>query len=88
MELILNMLAESTSTEISRQQNPTTFAENMKIARSGGEAAGEARKAVEARTGTSVITSRNAVQLNAVVTNMLEGVIQAEEQPGEKNMEE
>ncbi len=74
MELILNMLAESTSTEISKQQKPTSFAENIQIAKSGGEAAGEARKAVEARTGVPVITSQNAVQLNNVVTNMIENV--------------
>ena len=74
MELILNMLAESTSTEISKQQNPTSFSENMQIAKNGGEAAGEARKAVEARTGVPVITSQNAAQLNAVVTNMIENV--------------
>ncbi len=87
MELILNMLAESTSTEISKQQKPTTFAENMEIAKSGGEAAGEARKAVEARTGTPVITSQNAAQLNAVVTDMIEGVVQSEEKSGEKENE-
>ena len=74
MELILNMLAESTSTEISKQQKPTSFAENMRIAKSGGEAAGEARKAVESRTGEPVITSQNAAQLNSVVTNMIESV--------------
>ncbi len=74
MELILNMLAESTSTEISKRQKPTSFAENMRIAKSGGEAAGEARKAVEARTGVSVITSQNAAQLNTVVTSMIESV--------------
>lgn len=72
MELILNMLAESASTEISKQQKPATFAENMEIARSGGEAAGEARKAVEARTGVPVITSQNAAQLNKAVTDMIE----------------
>ena len=74
MELILNMLAESTSTEISKQQKPTSFAENMLSAKSGGEAAGEARKAVESRTGVPVITSQNAAQLNSVVTNMIESV--------------
>ncbi len=74
MELILNMLAESTSTEISRQQQPTSFAENLQIAKSGGEAAGEARRAVEARTGVPVVTAQNAAQLNAVVTNMIESV--------------
>ncbi len=46
----------------------------MRIAKSGGEAAGEARKAVEARTGVPVITSQNATQLNAVVTDMIETV--------------
>lgn len=76
MELILNMLAESTSTEISKKQKPTTFAENMQIAKSGGEAAGEARKAVEKRTGVPVITAQNAVQLNAVVTNMIEDIVE------------
>ena len=75
MELVLNMLAEATTTEISKQRAPETFEENRKIAREGGEAAGEARKAVEARTGVSVITSKNAVQLNQVVTQMIEGVI-------------
>lgn len=76
MELILNMLAESTSTEISKKQKPTTFSENMQIAKSGGEAAGEARKAVEKRTGVPVITAQNAVQLNAVVTNMIEDIVE------------
>ncbi len=74
MELILNMLAESTSTEISKQQKPTTFEENVQIAKSGGEAAGEARKAVEARTGIPVITSQNAAQLNEVMTDVIENV--------------
>lgn len=74
MELILNMLAESTTTEISKEQKPTTFAENMEIAKAGGEAAGEARAAVEKRTGKSVITAQNAAQLNTVVTNMIETI--------------
>ncbi len=76
MELILNMLAESTSTEISKQRKPTSFADNIQIAKSGGEAAGEARKAVEARTGVPVVTSQNAIQLNTVVTNMIESVVE------------
>ena len=74
MELILNMLAESTTTEISKEQKPTTFEENMEIAKAGGEAAGEARAAVEKRTGKSVITTQNAAQLNTVVTNMIETI--------------
>ena len=77
MELILNMLAESTSTEISKNENPTSFAESQAIAKRGGKAASEARRAVEQQTGKSVVTSRNAAQLNAVVTNMIEGVSKA-----------
>ncbi len=74
MELILNMLAESTSTEISKNEKPGSFAESHAIAKRGGQAAGEARRAVELQTGKSVITSQNATQLNAVVTNMIESV--------------
>ena len=77
MELILNMLAESTSTEISKSENPTSFAESKAIAKRGGKAAKEARLAVEKQTGKSVITSQSAAELNTVVTNMIEGVSRA-----------
>ena len=73
LELVLNMLAEATTTEISKQKAPSTFSENIAVAREGGEAAGIARKAVEERTGVPVITSKNAAQLNQVVTDLLEG---------------
>ena len=76
LELVLNMLAEATTTEISRQREPETFAENMTIAREGGEIAGDARKAIESRTGVPVITSKNAVQLNQVVANLIEGIVE------------
>lgn len=72
MELILNMLAESTSTEISKSEKPSSFEESHAIAKRGGIAAKEARLAVEQQTGKPVITSQNAAQLNAVVTNLLE----------------
>lgn len=72
MELVLNMLAEATTTEISKQKNPQTFSENVDVARSGGDAAAEARKAVEARTGVPVISSNNAVQLNELVVDLIE----------------
>ena len=75
LELVLNMLAEATTTEISKQKAPSTFSENMAVAREGGEAAGIARKAVEERTGVPVITSKNAAQLNQVVTDLLESVV-------------
>ena len=74
LELVLNMLAEATTTEISKQKAPSTFSENMAVAREGGEAAGIARKAVEERTGVPVVTAKNAAQLNQVVTDLLEGV--------------
>ena len=75
LELVLNMLAEATTTEISKQKEPETFTENMAVARAGGEAAGEARKAVEARTGVPVITEKNAAQLHQVVTDLIEGTV-------------
>ena len=75
LELVLNMLAEATVTEISKQKAPSTFSENIAVAREGGEAAGIARKAVEERTGVPVITSKNAAQLNQVVTDLLEGPV-------------
>ena len=85
LELVLNMLAEATTTEISKQKAPSTFSENIAVAREGGEAAGIARKAVEERTGVPVITSKNAVQLNQVVTHLLEGAAaDMSEMPEEK----
>ena len=75
LELVLNMLAEATTTEIPNQKAPSTFSENIAVAREGGEAAGIARKAVEERTGVPVITSKNAAQLNQVVTDLLESVV-------------
>ena len=73
LELVLTMLAEATTTEISKQKEPETFSENMVVARAGGEAAGEARKAVEVRTGVPVITEKNAVELHQVVADLIEG---------------
>jgi hypothetical protein len=75
LELVLNMLAEATTTELSKEHQPETFEENKKIARRGGRIAGEARKSIEADTGKPVITSQNAAQLNQVVTDMIEGVV-------------
>lgn len=85
LELVLNMLAEATTTEISKQKAPSTFSENMAVAREGGEAAGIARKAVEERTGVPVITPKNAAQLNQVVTDLLEGAVSdTKEKPKDK----
>ena len=84
LELVLNMLAEATTTEISKQKAPETFSENLAIAREGGEAAGIARKAVEERTGVPVITSKNAAQLNQVVADLLEGTTTSPEKQDKK----
>jgi hypothetical protein len=74
LELVLNMLAEATTTEISKAAEPETFAENVRVARGGGEVAGNARKDIESRTGKPVITSKNAVELNALLPDVIEGV--------------
>ena len=79
LELVLNMLAEATTTELSKTKNPQTFKENLEVAKSGGEAAGVARKEVERRTGKSVITSKNATELNQIVTDLIEGITEDEE---------
>ena len=72
LELVLNMLAEATTTEISRQKAPEGLRESVEVARSGGKVAGDARKAIEQQTGVPVITSKNAAQLNQVVSNLIE----------------
>ena len=72
LELVLNMLAEATTTEISRQKAPEGLRENVEVARSGGKVAGDARKAIEQQTGVPVITSKSAAQLNQVVSNLIE----------------
>ncbi len=74
LELVLNMLAEATTTEISKTVKPETFEENQQVARRGGGIAGDTRKAIETAAGRPVITSQNAVQLNALLTDMIEGV--------------
>ena len=84
LELVLNMLAEATTTEISKQKAPETFSENIDVARAGGKVAGDARKAIESQTGVPVITFKNAAQLNQVVTDLLEGVTTPPEKQDKK----
>ncbi len=79
LELVLTMLAEATTTEISKKEEPEGFAENLEVARSGGEIAGDTRQAIERRTGKSVISSQNAAQLNGVVTELIESVAASQE---------
>lgn len=80
LELALNMLAEATTTELTKAQNPNGLEENRVVAKTGGQIAGEARQRIEKETGNPVITSQNADSLNSVVTGMLEGVIRSEEE--------
>ena len=75
LELVLNMLAEATTTEISKQKAPESFSDNIEVARAGGKVAGDARRAIEAQTGTPVITSKNAAQLNQIVTQLIKETI-------------
>ena len=63
LELVLNMLAEATTTEISKEKNPKTFEDNRKIAKQGGTIAGNTRKEIEEKTGKRVISKKNAKQL-------------------------
>ena len=79
LELVLNMLAEATTTEISKQKAPESFSDNIEVARAGCKVAGDARKAIELQTGVPVITEKNAVQLNQVITDLIEGGISESE---------
>ena len=60
LELVLNMLAEATTTEISKKKKPETFNESKQIANDGGTIAGDTRKAIEQKTGENVVTNLNA----------------------------
>lgn len=73
LELVLNMLAEATTTQFSKDRKPTTFQENLEVAKAGGQVAGRTRKDIESQSNTPVISSKNAAQLNQVVTDLLEG---------------
>jgi hypothetical protein len=65
LKLVLNMLAEATTTEISKEKNPKSFVDSKRIAKQGGRIAGNTRREIEEKTGKSVVTSQNAKQLNA-----------------------
>lgn len=86
LELALNMLAEATTTELVKVQNPQGLAENKTVAKQGGQIAGTARKSIEAQTGRPVITSGNAksLMLNTAVVSMIEDVVTVDE-PDNKN---
>ena len=83
-EIILNMLAETATKDISQRVQPETFEENRQVAQRGGRIAGNARRELEQEIGAPVITSQNAAQLNQVVTQLIEGVIEDDLNEGNK----
>lgn len=87
LELALNMLAEATTTELTKVHNPQGLDENKTIAKRGGQIAGDARKNIEAETGKPVITSQNAMQLNKAVVGLIENIIDIEYENDNENGE-
>jgi len=69
LELVLNMLAEATTTEISKENSPETFDDNKRIAKKGGEIAGNTRKQIEEQTGKKIVSSQNAKILREAIRN-------------------
>ena len=85
LELVLNMLAEATTTQFSKDRKPTTFQENLEVAKAGGQVAGRTRKDIESQSNTPVISPKNAAQLYQIVTDLLEGAAaDMSEMPEEK----
>lgn len=74
LELVLNMLAEATTTEISKTTEPESFEENKNVAKRGGQIAGNARKEIEKDTGKPVITNKNALDFSGVISGVIEEV--------------
>ncbi len=87
-EIILNMLAETSTKDISQKEQPEGFEESRQVAKRGGRVAHIARQALEAETGEPVVTSQNAAQLNTVVTQMIETVATAQPEEMPPPMEE
>lgn len=71
-ELVLNMLAETATKEFSQAEQPSGLEQNRAVAKRGGRVAGDARRTIEQGTGKPIVTSKNAAQLNHVVTQMIE----------------
>ena len=82
--LSTRIAVETTTTELSKAHRPDGFEESRIVARRGGKVAGDARRAIEADTGRPAVTAENAAQLNAVVTDMIEGVAGADKPNGDE----
>ena len=79
LELVLNMLAEASTTELTKAQNPQGLVENRGVARRGGKIAGDARRSIEQETGRPVISARNA-SIGSLVTGLLSGKVKDEKE--------
>ncbi|MFQ8637160.1 MAG: Bro-N domain-containing protein [Acutalibacteraceae bacterium] len=88
LELVLTMLAEASTRDISQAEKPEGFAENQAVARRGGNVAGVARKALEAETGKPVITSQNAADFAQLVGDVVEEAAQLPEHREKKDDKE
>ena len=84
LELVLTMLAEASTTDISKTAKPQTFEENKQVAKRGGKVAGIARQALEAETGKPIITEKNAFDFQQLVTDIVEDAAELPENPTEK----
>ena len=84
LELVLTMLAEASTTDISKTAKPQTLEENKQVAKRGGKVAGIARQALEAETGKPVITEKNAFDFQQLVTDIVEDAAELPENPTEK----
>lgn len=73
LEIVLNMLAEATTTELSKSKEPETFTQNLEVAIEGGTIAGDARRNIEKSSGRPVITSKNAVDFTQILGAIIEG---------------
>ena len=85
LEIVLNMLAEATTTELTKATNPKGLEENKKVAKKGGGVAGNARKEIEKETGKPVITSKNAMDLSRLIEDVVKEPINKTEANKEKN---
>ena len=79
LELVLNMLAEATVTELTNTADPQGFAENKKVAQRGGSIAGHARKEIEAETGKSVVSPKNAIDFAKLIDGVAKAIPESEE---------
>ena len=85
LEIVLNMLAEATTTELTKATNPKGLEENKKVAKEGGSIAGNARKAIEQRTGKPVVTPKNAVDLSKLIEDVVKEPKSKKEDNKDKN---